>query len=619
MIDARDALADPAILDAWRRALRLWNVALHPPEIRNGAAAHVGSFAWFSFPPTVHVDFDDLRTEGLAEHLDTVFAHEIGHHVLAPSTRIGSLKINHLMARGLTACGVRTERLRATAGLLANLWSDILVNNRIVALQRSSGESDMIAMWRILYGGDGPRKPGLLFWVILRAYEILWSLPAGDLCPQNPPHLPPAPSTAPRPDPPPSHQSDPEDSAAQRNTTQLTADQLTVELTRLTARHPVADAQLLAALARSYATDPIGGALPCAMLLGPYLFDDTEASDADGFCEGTPQINPTPGELDEVMGDRRMTAEPTHPGLDAAGHTPEAESATPADRTTGGQSYGLAETLALYAGAPRDAILSAWYQSRARPWVRPLRESSPIPLGAQSIPGPQEVWEIGDDLADIDWPASLGAAPWVIPGVTTRRIGKLPDDPARAEHEVELDLYVDSSGSMPHPERESPPILAGTILALSVLAAGGHVRVTSFSGRGQVSGTPTFTRSRAEIMAALLTYFRGGTVFPLDLLATRYRPRALTRPRTHLVALSDDGLESMFGSGQEIYAEVAATIRPLLASGSLILISRSDRVDTTAQRAGYDVEHVPTFDEVPATCARIAESIVHGPAGGEHS
>ncbi|MFW0794340.1 hypothetical protein AAFP30_11055 [Gordonia sp. CPCC 205515] len=586
-----DAVADP-----WRKALRLWNVALHPPEIRNGSAARIGSFAWFSFPPTVHIDFDDLHAEGLADHLDTVFAHEIGHHVLAPSTRIASLKITHLMGRGLSASGLAPARLPATAALTANLWCDILINNRIVSLQRDSENPGMIAMWRILYRPDGPRTPDPLFWVILRAYEILWSLPAGDLCPVAPPESAGAQSDSGEPDAP---------SDAPR-----TAAQLTAQLARLTVRHPVADAQLLAALARSYATDPIGGALPCAMLLSPYLIDDPSVDPAGpggGFCDGTPDIVPTASELDEIMGDRRLSAPPVHPGVNGS-------KATTSSGRTGGQSYGLADTLALYAGAPRDAVLSAWYQSRARPWVRPLCESTPTTERAQSIPGPTELWEVGDDLAELDWPASLGLAPSMIPGVTTRRRAELPDDPDREYHEVELDLYVDSSGSMPHPEQESPPILAGTILALSVLAAGGHVRVTSFAGPRQVGGTTDFTRNRAEVMAALLTFFGGGTTFPLDLLDQRYRPRALTRGSTHLIVLSDDGLASMFGAGQDVYAVVAARIRPLLASAALILIATPGGVDAAARQAGYDVAHVPTVDEVPDVCAGIAQTITNGPA-----
>ncbi|MFX5622867.1 hypothetical protein ABTE00_22185, partial [Acinetobacter baumannii] len=78
-------------------------------------------------------------------------------------------------------------------------------------------------------------------------------------------------------------------------------------------------------------------------------------------------------------------------------------------------------------------------------------------------------WEVGDDLADVDWPASLQAAGVVVPGVTTRRRSFLVDDPPPVRTGLAVDLYIDSSGSMPYPRSGSPAVLAGTILALSVL------------------------------------------------------------------------------------------------------------------------------------------------------
>ncbi|MFW0782995.1 hypothetical protein AAFP35_00615 [Gordonia sp. CPCC 206044] len=149
---------------AWQRALRLWRVRLRPPQIRNGLGATVGSFAWFSFPPEVSIDLDLARDEGVAGFLETVFAHEIGHHVLAPSTRIDSLKITHQMARGLTAAGLGHDALSGYPALLSNVWCDILINNRIAEIQRRGGRPEMVAMWRTLSREGSAPRLGSYWW-----------------------------------------------------------------------------------------------------------------------------------------------------------------------------------------------------------------------------------------------------------------------------------------------------------------------------------------------------------------------------------------------------------------------------------------------------------------------
>ena len=190
------------------------------------------------------------------------------------------------------------------------------------------------------------------------------------------------------------------------------------------------------------------------------------------------------------------------------------------------------------------------------------------------IPGPLETWESDDDPLTIDWPGTLTAGPRVIPGVTTRRRTSVDEPPPTRRTSVWLDLYLDGSGSMPSPALESPAVLAATILVASVLRVpGGRVRVTTFSGPGQVAGTRGFTRNRTDATAALLTYPGGGTTFPLDLLAARSTERrAAGSGGRHLVVLSDDGLASMFGEGQPAYAGVAARVAAGLDTATLMLL-----------------------------------------------
>ncbi|WP_264027096.1 hypothetical protein [Mycolicibacterium insubricum] len=145
----------------------------------------------------------------------------------------------------------------------------------------------------------------------------------------------------------------------------------------------------------------------------------------------------------------------------------------------------------------------------------------------------------------------------------------------------------------------------------SVLAGGGRVRVTSFSGPGQVAGTPRPTANRSEAISALLHYFGHGTSFPLDLLANRYaRPGGGVR--RHLAVISDDGLASFFGEGQQEYAGVAAAVGTKCDTATLILLDARRSTAKTATAAGYDVEYLDSMADAPAACARLAERIRRG-------
>lgn len=557
---------------AWQDALDLWRVQLRDPVIASGKA--VGSFAWFGFPPQVNVDLTMLGGLGARDHLVSVFAHEIGHHVLSPSTRTMSLKLRHQMARTLEVCDPsRQVPVHATAALMSNLWSDLLINVRVARLQ--GPEPDMVALWRRLQADQAAgRKPiQTSWWIVMRAYELLWSLTPGTLCPATPPRAP-----------------------AKSGTT------------------PTVDADLLADTVRTFGTDPLAGALPFGMLYAPYLVGEAgEASrftrrSTPGACAELPGGPATTGELAEVLADPRLHEVPRHPAAAAAG--PAGELADEAVSSLG-QAHGLALTLELYEGSDETATLAAWYENEARPWIRPLLEQRDATV-SEDLPGPFDVWETGDDPDLIDWPATLRRGR-VIPGVTTLRRTWHPGEPEPRREAVQLDLYIDSSGSMPRPQLTSPAVLAGTILAQSVLRGGGRVRVTSFSGPGQVAGGSVYTRDRIEVMRQLTTYFGGGTTFPLDLLARRYleQPAQASRDdvRHHLVVLSDDGLVSMFGAGQEEYADVAAQVRRRVDTATLLLEDHHGQARDQAAAAGYDVLELAAMSDAPAACAALAARI----------
>lgn len=610
------ALTD-AELAAWQSALDLWGVQLHPPNMVRDSAT--GTFAWFTFPPSISIDLDELTRQGAENHLISVFAHEIGHHVLSPSTRIVSFKLAQQMARAIVASDPRRAvPVTSMARHLSNLWSDLLINDRVVRMQRRlhpGAEPDMIALWRTLTA----REPvtNAAWWVLMRAYELLWSLPSNTLCPNDPPSVP----EAVREDVRARQDVDPatldvsmvrEDLRGKERTHRAAAMRVRAiqdELLLSQPVQPVADAEYVAQAVRTFGADPVSGALTFGMVLVPYLVLESIIPDrADlpaGGCAEHGGAPATAAELAQVLADPRLDEPPVHPAAAAVGAS--------VSEQMSGQSYGIAETLALFAGSDPNAVMLAWYEAQARPWIRPLLQSG-RGVADHGVPGPLETWELGDDATELDWPATLAVNPVVVPGVTTRRRTQLPDDPVTTTEAVTLDLYIDSSGSMPRPERGSPAVLAGMILVLSVLKGGGRVRVTSWSGRGQVAGDSVYTRDRLEIMRQLTTFFSGGTVFPLDLLARRYpsSDQGFSGDRDelrHLVVLSDDGLTSLFGAGQEEYAGVAAAVRGQLATATLLVQDRSRSVAAPAAEAGYRVDYLDNMSDAPAVCTRLAAHI----------
>jgi hypothetical protein len=598
---------------AWVSAQHLWNVELHDPLEKS--ESQMDTFAWFSFPAQVFFDLKDAERRGLGGYLESIFAHEIGHHVLSPSTRLGSLKIVQQMARAISASGsARISNPESHAQEFSNLWSDMLINVRVAALQRErrpGEEPQMVTMWRALSTVPTTNR---LWWVVLRAYEQLWSKPPGFLVPAEPPPAPSATQGAvPKLDQG-LDREDPKTKAARLEKQRQAIAQLAAlqrELSTLAVANPVLDATLLADTVRTFGDDPISGALRFGMIATAYLVEDSGQPQAEPGhgCGGQLGAAPaTPGELVAVLSDARLREIPEHPATAGKG----------SEGSGKGQGYGLSKTLGLYAASDEDAVVAAWYESAARQYVRPMLQVSRaerVPDAA--IPGALEEWGLGDDLSDLDWSASLAASATIIPGVTTRQRDWLPDaDPAVVES-VQLDLYIDSSGSMAHPKGESPAALAGTILILSVLRGGGRVRVTSFAGAGQVAGGERFTRDRAEALRDLCFYFGGGTVFPLDVFGQRYTAAPpLGGIRRHVVVLSDDGLQSMFGQGQPQFAGVAARVRAVIDTGTLIVQDPSHAMAEPAAAAGYDVEYIATMDEAPEACARLAQRLA-APASAE--
>lgn len=362
-----------------------------------------GSFAMIRLlDQSVVVDLPLVTELGLDDYALEVLAHEIGHHILAPGSASDQFRLLARMRRALPT-------LEQHAPMVANLYTDLFINDR---LQRQANLR-MADIYRKLEQGRSAQadaKSGGVWTLYMRIYENLWQLEKGELGGGQ---------------------------ADERLDT---------------------DAWLGARLIRVYANDWMLAAGRFATLLLPYLVEDTDAlspsrylldtRDAARGCQtyGAQQI-----EDDEEDGAIHPVHDKRISGLE--GEEPAADA--PA-RQGGGQlrePFELGDILkASGVNLSDHEIAIRYYRERALPHLVAF-PSRPAPESQEPQMEGLEPWEIGDPLEDIDWLQSVMQSPRPVPGVTTvRRVyGR---EPARAIDAVpvDLDMYVDSSGSMPNPQ-----------------------------------------------------------------------------------------------------------------------------------------------------------------------
>ena len=579
-----DANADAgtALIEAWRaawpEALAVWSkfTRLRDPSL---CASHVeaskqglsGSFAMIRLlDQRVVVDLPLVTQLGLDDYALEILAHEVGHHILAPGSASDQFRLLARMRRALPT-------LEQQAPMVANLYTDLFINDR---LQRQANLR-MADIYRKLQQGraaDAHAKASGGVWTLsMRIYENLWQLEKGELGGTN---------------------------GDERLDT---------------------DAWLGARLIRVYANDWMLAAGRFATLLLPYLVADTDAlgdslapsryfhdtRDAARGCQtyGAQQI-----EDDEEGGAIHPVHDKRISGLDDDGAVPDAPA-----RTGGGQlrePFELGEILKASGVHLSDhEIAIRYYRERALPHLVAFPRR-PAPESQEPQMEGLEAWEIGDPLEDIDWLQSMLQSPRPVPGVSTvRRVyGR---EPARAidAMPVDLDMYVDSSGSMPNPQQHTSFLtLAGAVIALSALRAGAKVQVTLWSGKNEVMQTPGFVRDEDMILGVLTGFFGGATCFPIHCLRLTHAGKR-ERP-AHILMISDDGITTMFdddelgNSGWDVAAKALAQGG---AGGTMALnLARDwdgpgidkwrqkiyDDLKRARREQGWDIHAVERFDDL---------------------
>jgi hypothetical protein len=568
---------------SWPEALARWSpyTQLRPPTYIESDAAAAGDDSGMAgqiaairlHDQTIMVNLETVQRLGLDDHALAILAHEIGHHVYVP----GNLADNARMLAAIQPVlfGLPDD----TAHMVANLYGDLLLNDR---LQRRAGV-DVAAVYRRLREAAADAPTSRTWKVYTRTYEHLWRLPAGTLSP----------------------------------------DGVTDEMN--------ADAALIARLIRHYGARWLGGARRFACILYPYLQADAEEKRAQTFTclglgdlrrscagcapDGIIEIDPAELGEDEAfdrelegMGEqdakgkakkRKRLPENTEPEKEGKGK-PGSQFREPFE-------YG-ALLKALGLDLSEHEVTTRYYRERSLPHLipYPTRRSARI---KEPLAEGYESWDADEDLDRLDLFGSLIRSPEMVPGVTTlqRVYGEVPGgEPAKAP--LDLDIYIDSSGSMPNPAvNVSYLALAGTILALSALRVGAHVQATLWSGAGQFETTGGFVREEKTILGVLTGYLGGSTAFPLHVLRDTYAARPATEPAAHIVVISDDGADTMLSNDEKRTAGADVCVRALKAArgGGTLVLNLGVEVDRWAparhlRKVGFRIHRVTAWEQLIA-------------------
>jgi hypothetical protein len=210
-------------------------------------------------------------------------------------------------------------------------------------------------------------------------------------------------------------------------------------------------------------------------------------------------------------------------------------------------------------GAFRRALVGRLYKRHVDRHLLPLpgTRSPPEP----SLPTVLTDWEPGDSPKAIDWTASV-LTQGGLAAVRPQRRELEPDDPPPPLDDTDLpaiEIYLDTSGSMPNPEQAlNTMTLAAQVLSASALRKDGLVRAVVYS-----SGKPMVSEWMRDEEAArdfLLHYVGGGTQFPFDVL-------------TRLVAERDDAIRVIVSD-----SDFLSNVRAGGAMSSLVDATRRSRL-----------------------------------------
>lgn len=539
----------------WRVATDRWSPAIALALPRPIAEVD-GPIAYIDLGTRqTHVNFGRLAAMGVSEHVPCVLAHEVGHHIRYPHTLAEArrmLRFLREVARDLLWDG-KGSLDPAQHDWLLNLFFDVLINDDLA----NEHEASFVAIFRAMQGDWG-----LAFSFYCGLFEELWALPRCSIL------------------------TDAQDAALAKVDPDWRARAATTGefLRGHPENRPLQLVRFLAAIR-------------------PFILRDRAENRKNG--EAFERDVWGAGELDpDAVSDLLRTRNDEEAARRwLREHESDKKPAAP-----GGGDPLVRAQLDLQGLATPTAIALATYRREAD--RAPLELPASLQPGEPFVPGPHQSWELGDDLDTVDWIGSMtrsGARP--IPSVTTVARTYLPDDPRPGDREIPwIEIYVDSSGSMPNPTSTySHQILAGFILARAATRAGGRVRIIQYSSMSQRIVMESFVRSAEPAERALLEYIGGGTDFPWDVLGASTE-KWKRGARVRRVVISDSDFLHNFSNPTPVL-DVPRLVGDAARAGGFTGLLNIHGGSEPLIAAGMEVVVVKDWSSVGQAARALAESL----------
>jgi len=508
---------------------------------------------------------------GLEDYPLEIMCHEIGHHVYCPADLTDHGRVIARIRRGLPG-------YEHHAAFIANLYSDLLINDK---LKREYGLNiDKV------YEKIGQNSTDKMWTFYMRIYEILWGL----------------------------------------TKTTLAKGEMDSILE--------GDAQLGNRLIRNFSKDWLNGAGRFAALCLPYLMenqgnemkkimsvwaDATEAGAGVGFPSGLTEIDEG-----ELTGAR-------HPSLDEADTTNKPTEITSEQGNSKGQhrepfEYGQI-LKALGMNMSDEDIKIQYYKERSTPHLIPF-PTKENPVSKEPLMEGVDIWDISSPIENIDWFQTAMRSPIVIPGFTTvEQTYGLAEGSLPEKEPVDLDIYIDCSGSMPNPGYNvSYLALAGTIITLSALRVGSRVQATLWSGAKQFITTNGFISDEKQLLKIVCGFIGGATAFPIHILRETYSNRKPNSRKVHILVVSDEGVTTMFdkdekkNSGWDI-SEMS--LKNCGAGGTFVLNLygdwKKDKSLVAANKQGWEIHGVNSWEALVKFAREFSKKQYAGESDGKRT
>lgn len=496
------------VATCWRDALDVWDVRvqLSPPEPHvpfhpDAERAHEPLAYIDLVKRQVFVHFELLHEMGAAGSLTAVLAHEIGHHARFPHTLGWDAELRVQEQKLI-------PRLKQS---LTNLFYDLQVNE-VVGRTHARELADVYRGFQRVQGTEGMTP---LFFFYLAIYEELWGLAPGQL----------APATL--------------EGALEETFPGLRAEARMFAQTFYALPSPRLQFLYFCATFIRYIGPPeqVAYALP---LGGDVSLPDVD--DLDAALNGA-------GRWDDAMDEAKERGWLS--GGEGSGSGSDALDAI----------HRVTHHLPGHGGGRlRRALVGRHYKRLVDQHVLklPSAPAKPEPY-LRTTP---EAWEYGDDPTAIDWTLTVISQGHLAAVAPLRRELEADLPPPSDLGVPSIEIYLDTSGSMPDPEQQlNPMTLAAQVLSASAIRKKATVKGIIYSdGKPHVSPW-MYDEDRAREF--LLGYIGGGTSYPFKVLESlsRERPDALRV----IISDSDFLANVSTGDGMELLVEATRRSRALVA------------------------------------------------------